>query len=191
MTLLELAAVLLGLVNITLLVRRSIWNFPFGIAMVTAYLVIFWRQRLYAEAGLQVFFVVVQIYGWRLWARAGGIDTAVAVRSLGTGARIACLGFVALGTVALGWSLGRFTDAAAPYPDAAIAAGSIAAQLLLAYRRIENWALWIAIDAGAIALFITRGLTLTAGLYAAFLALSAVGLVQWKRAMASQRESDA
>src|SRR5687768_4650535 len=80
---LELAAVALGLANIVLLVRRSIWNYPFGMAMVSLYAVIFFRARLYGEAGLQGFFFVVNAYGWWLWARAGGLERAVAVRWLG------------------------------------------------------------------------------------------------------------
>jgi nicotinamide mononucleotide transporter len=74
-----------------------------------------------------------------------------------------------------------------PYPDAAIAAASVAAQFLLSFRRIENWFLWIAIDTGAIALYIARDLQLTAGLYAAFLVLSVLGLREWDKAAGKAR----
>lgn len=187
----EIAAVCLGLVQIALLVRRSIWNFPVAIAMVSLYFVIFSEQRLYAEAGLQIFFAVVNVYGWWLWRRAGGESHPVAVGWMGWPARLSWLAFVVLGTVALGAALDRWTDAALPYPDAAIAAASIAAQFLLSFRRIENWLLWIVIDIGAIGLYIMRDLTLTAGLYAAFLVLSVLGLVEWRKALQDQRESAA
>lgn len=186
---LEPVAVVFGLANIILLVRRSIWNFPFAIAMVSLYAVIFFDQRLYAEAGLQVFFAIVNICGWWLWRRAGGAEERVAVAWLGWPARLAWLCFIAALTIALGTMLERLTDAAMPYPDAAIAAASIAAQILLSFRRIENWLLWIAIDAGAIALYIERGLALTAALYAAFLVLSVLGLREW--AKAGKREIEA
>ena len=65
---LEIVAVVLGMANIGLLVRRSIWNYPFGMAMVALYFVIFGEARLYGEAGLQVFFFVMQGWGWWLWA---------------------------------------------------------------------------------------------------------------------------
>jgi nicotinamide mononucleotide transporter len=73
----------------------------------------------------------------------------------------------------------QFTNAALPYADSAIAGASVAAQILLAYRRIENWVLWIAIDVVAIALYINRGLYPTAGLYGGFLVLSLIGLKEW------------
>lgn len=175
----EIAAVALGLANINLLVRRSIWNFPFGIAMVSLYAVIFWDARLYAEAGLQIFFAVVNVYGWLLWARAGGAIERVPVCWLGWPARAAWVVFIGVATLALGTAMHRLTNAAMPYPDAAIAAASVAAQFLLSFRRIENWVLWIVIDIGAIGLYISRDLHLTAGLYAAFLVLSVLGLREW------------
>jgi nicotinamide mononucleotide transporter len=182
---LEIIAVGLGLANIVLLVRRNIWNFPFGIAMVALYAVIFFQARLYAEAGLQVFFAVVQFYGWSLWLRAGGVAEAVEVRWLDWPSRAGWLVAIAVMAAALGTAMDRYTDAAAPYPDATIAAGSIAAQFLLSFRRIENWMLWIAIDIGAIGLYITRDLHLTAGLYCVFLVLSVLGLREWSRAASS------
>lgn len=179
---LEPFAVALGLANIVLLVRRSIWNFAFGIAMVSLYAVIFFDAQLYAETGLQVFFAIVQAYGWFLWVRAGGADQQVTVGWLEWEERWRWLIAVVILAGALGTSLDRFTDAAAPYPDAAIASASVAAQFLLSFRRVENWVLWIAIDIGAIALYTTRDLHLTAGLYCVFLVLSVLGLREWIRA---------
>ena len=183
---LELVAVAFGLANIVLLVRRSIWNFPFGIAMVSLYAMIFFEKRLYGEAGLQVFFAVVQAYGWALWARAGGAEEPVAVTWLGWRARALWLAAIVALALVLGTFMRRLTDAAMPYPDAFVTSASIAAQFLLSYRRVENWILWIVIDAGAIALYILRDLHLTAGLYGAFLVLSVLGLREWIR-VAPQR----
>ncbi|MCP5395442.1 MAG: nicotinamide mononucleotide transporter [Sphingomonadaceae bacterium] len=179
---LEIIAVVLGLANIGLLVRRSIWNYPFGMAMVTLYALIFWEAKLYGEAGLQGFFFVVQGWGWYLWARAGGLEHAVVVRWMGWGARVAALAAVAVVTLLLGTAMHRLTDAAMPFADAAITGASVVAQILLSIRRIENWLLWIAIDLGAIALYIQRDLHLTAGLYVAFLVLSVMGLREWIKA---------
>ncbi len=65
----EIVAVLLGLINISLLIRRSIWNFPVGMVMVTLYGYIFLQEKLYSGAILQIFFFTMQIYGWLYWAK--------------------------------------------------------------------------------------------------------------------------
>lgn len=179
---LEIIAVLLGIANVGLLVFRSIWNYPFGLAMVALYFVIFREARLYGEAGLQVFFFAVQGWGWYLWARAGGLSRSVQVEWMGWRARLAALALVAASSIGIGWTMARFTDAAMPYADATIAGASVVAQVLLAMRRVENWALWIAIDVLSIGVYLMRGLNLTAGLYVVFLVLAAAGLAQWARA---------
>lgn len=179
---LEMIAVALGLANVGLLVRRSIWNYPFGMAMVALYLVIFWQARLYGEAGSQVFFFVVQGWGWWLWARAGGLAQMVTVEWMGWRARTASLALVAASSLVIGWAMARFTDAALPYADAAIAGASVVAQVLLAMRRVENWALWIAIDVLSVWVYVARELYLTAGLYVVFLGMAIAGLITWARA---------
>jgi nicotinamide mononucleotide transporter len=179
---LEWAAMALGLVNIALLVFRSVWNFAFGIASVAIYVFVFWETRLYAESGLQVFFVIAQLWGWYLWRKIGGDDSRVPVRWLDWNSRIVWLAMTAALSLNLGWVLHRFTDAAMPYADSAIAGASVAAQILLAYRRIENWVLWIVIDIGAVLLYIDRGLYPTAGLYGGMLVMSLFGLKEWVEA---------
>ncbi|AOL93048.1 nicotinamide riboside transporter PnuC [Porphyrobacter sp. LM 6] len=182
---LEIIAVVLGLANIGLLVRRSIWNYPFGMAMVALYFVIFHDARLYGEAWLQVFFFVVQGWGWWLWARAGGLSRSVQVEWMGWHARAGSLVLVAGSSIGIGWAMARWTDAVLPYADATIAGASVVAQVLLAMRRVENWALWIAIDVLSVAVYINRELYFTAGLYVAFLVLATAGLIAWAKAARS------
>jgi nicotinamide mononucleotide transporter len=179
---LEIIAVALGIANIALLVRRSIWNYPFGMAMVALYLVIFWDARLYGEAALQVFFFVVQGWGWWLWARAGGLAQLVEVSWMDWPARLAALVLAAGSSLGIGWAMATFTDAALPYADAAIAGASVIAQVLLAMRRVENWVLWIAVDVLAVGVYLDRALYLTAGLYVVFLGFASAGLIAWARA---------
>lgn len=178
----EIAAVLLGLANIALLIRRSIWNYPFGLAMVTLYAVIFFETKLYADAGLQVFFFAIQIYGWMNWRRARDGEGLVIVRRIGPRAGV----YVALalaGTGALGLAMDRLTDATHPFWDAAIAALSVVAQVMMAKRFLENWLVWIVVDALAIGLFRVKGLEPTAALYAIFLGMCVFGYFGWRRSL--------
>jgi len=179
---LEIAGFILGFINIVLLIRRSVWNFPVAMAMVTCVGIVLAEARLYAEAGLQVFFFVVNAWGWWLWARAKGGDEEVPVRWMGWPARIVWAAITAVGSIALGLTLSRYTNAALPMADSAVTGMSVAAQLLLSFRRIENWVLWVVIDVVSIALYVIRDLHLLALLYAAFLVLSVIGLREWTRA---------
>ncbi len=176
---LEWVAAGLGVVNIALLVFRSVWNFAFGIASVTLYILIFWEKKLYAESGLQGFFVLAQIWGWVLWARAGGDDNRVPVRWLDWRSQTVWVMVTAALSLNLGWVMHRFTDAAMPFADAGIAGASVVAQILLGLRRVENWILWVLIDIAAITLYIDRGLYPTAGLYGGMLVMSLFGLKEW------------
>jgi nicotinamide mononucleotide transporter len=178
---LEIAAVLLGIANIVLLIRRSIWNYAFGILMVLLYFEIFREARLYSDMGLQLFFVVVNLWGCWAWARAGGMGGPVAVERMDWPERLGWIVAVAVATALWGWVMMRFTDAAAPWWDAGVAMGSVAAQILLARRKIENWIGWIVVDILAIGLYWSRDLHLTAGLYGLFLVLSIVGLFEWRK----------
>nr|WP_217352769.1 nicotinamide riboside transporter PnuC [Sphingomonas sp. ID1715] len=174
----------LGVINIVLIVRRSVWNYPFGIAMVciSAWLFVQPDVRLYSDALLQLFFFVVQIYGWWHWARAQAEAGEIVVETLAPGQRAAVLAAIAVSTLGWGALMHHFTSAALPWWDAFIAMASVAAQLLMARRYLENWILWIAVDAVAIGVYAAKGLMLLALLYLLFLILSAVGLASWRRA---------
>lgn len=182
MTWIEAIAFALGVANVTLVVRRSVWNYPFALAMVALYAVVFHDARLYSDMLLQGFFFAVNIYGWIAWranrARAGEIM----VETMASASRLRwAIGCVVAAAV---WGAGmhRFTDASYPWWDAGIAVVSIAAQVLMAQRKLENWLLWIAVDIASIGLYAAKGLMLTMILYAVFLGLATWGLIDWARA---------
>ncbi|VVT19621.1 Nicotinamide mononucleotide transporter [Sphingomonas sp. EC-HK361] len=179
---LEITAFLLGVANVALVVKRSIWNYPFALAMVALYAVIFSDAKLYSDALLQVFFFVVNLYGWWSWARARADAGIIVVEQMSGAERVAWVAGITIAAGAWGSMMHRLTDASYPWWDAAIAAASIAAQILLARRKIENWLLWIAVDIAAIGLYAAKSLWLTAVLYVIFLGLSVWGLVDWRAA---------
>lgn len=178
----EILAALLVLVNIALVAKRSVWNYPFGIAAVALYGVVFLEAKLYSDMLLQGFFLVLNLYGWINWRRSRADAGEVVVLTLGWPARAAWLAGCALAIWGWGALMHRFTDAAAPWWDAGVAITSVAAQLLLARRYLENWVLWIAVDVIAVPLFAARGLWLTAGVYVVLLGLAIGGAIGWHRA---------
>lgn len=182
MSILEWFAAILGLICVALVVRRSILNYAFGIASTALYFWVFFGAKLYSDALLQLFFVAVNAYGWINWRRAQAKFGDVAVELLSPAARWR---WAAAGIAAwIGWGslMHRFTDASYPWPDAGIAIASVAAQILMAQRKLENWVLWIAVDLAAIPLFAAKALWVTTALYALYLALAVAGLAGWHRA---------
>lgn len=182
MGLTEWIAAGLGVATVALVVRRSVWNYPFALAMVTLYFFVFFEAKLYSDALLQIFFFAINVYGWRNWLRSRHEAGEVVVTMLAARQRWLWGAATLAASLAWGLAMAAFTDAAAPIPDAIVAGFSVSAQLLLAMRRLENWVLWILVDLIAIPLYFSRGLYPTAALYGLFLALAVAGLVAWHRA---------
>jgi len=178
----EVAGALLGLIQIWLLVRRSVWNFPVAMAMVSLIGFTLFAARLYSEAGLQAFFFVVNLIGWYQWSGVEDDAHHVPVGWMTWPSRAAWAAITVLLSLSLGWVMHRFTNAALPFADSAVTGASIAAQLLLNFRKIENWVLWVLIDVVSIGLYLYRDLHFLAALYVAFLVISVIGLRQWTMA---------
>lgn len=182
MSSLEWIATVLGIACVALAAARSVWTFPVAIGSVVLFGIVVFEARLYSDAALQGFFVAANLYGWMQWRRARGARGEVAVTVMRPAARLRWAAATAAGWAAGGGAMHGLTDAAYPWWDAGVAAASVAAQLLMARRYIENWWLWIAVDLASIPLYLVRGLYLFAGLYLVYLALAVAGLVSWQAA---------
>ncbi len=184
---LETVAFLLGIANIILLIRRSIWNYPVGIVMVSLYAWVFFKAHLYSDALLQPFFFVVQFVGWYQWLRHREPDGNLIIESSSTRERLTYVGVTALGALLLGSVMKRWTPASFPFWDASVASASVVAQLLLTWRRIENWLWWIGANCISIVVYPLKGLYLSSALYVFFMIMSSLGFVSWRKQLRAQR----
>jgi nicotinamide mononucleotide transporter len=177
----EIVAALLSLLTVMLVMMRSIWNYPFGIAGALLYLHVFYSAKLYSDALLQIYFVILQLYGWWNWTRHRDSSGLAIVERLDARGQLQTALGVALITLALGFGMSRYTDAALPWWDAAIAGLSVVAQILQSLRKLENWLLWIATNIIAIGVYFTKALYPTTILYIILLGLAVVGLQTWRK----------
>lgn len=182
MSLIEWIAAALGLVCVALAVRRSMWNYAFGVASTGLLAFVVFDARLYSQALLQLFFVAINAYGFVSWRRVKAASGAVIVERMTLRETLGWLGAGVLAIILWGVAMDRLTDAAQPLADAAVAVMSVAAQLLMARRKLENWLLWIAVDIASIPLFLAQGLPIVAALYVVYLMLAIWGYIDWRRA---------
>ncbi len=173
-------AAALAMVAANLRVHPVAW--PLAIVSSLAYALLFADSLLFGEAGLQLFFVAVSLWGWWQWLAgtdAGGAPLVVhrlSRRGLALAAAATLLAWPLLALL-----LERATDSTVPWADAAATVASVTAQVLLGRKVIENWPLWFGINVFSVGLFAYKGLVLTTLLYALFALLSLVGWGAWRR----------
>lgn len=189
MSWIEIVAVFFSLLCIVLAMYKHILNWPAGIIGVSAYFLLFYEIKLYADMVLQLVFVVQGLYGWYNWNQDKNKEEKITASFLSNGKRL-FYGFLVI-AFACGWAwmLMQYTDASTPYADALAATVSLAANWLMARKKIENWILWITADVIYIALFCYKELYLSSGIYAVFLLLSVKGLINWSQQNAIKKDS--
>ena len=187
----ELLGFLTGGVCVWLTVRGHIANFGVGIANSAFFLVLFASARLWADASLQIVYIVLGFVGWWQWhamRRIGGATGSVAkVENAGRTELAGAVAFVVAGTVVL-WPALRGLGDSAPFLDALTTCLSLAAQWLLNAKRLQTWWFWIAADCIYVPLYLSRGLVLTALVYLLFLGLCVAGLRSWTAAARTRPE---
>lgn len=188
-TWLEMAAFALSLAMVRCNMRLLHWGWPLGIAASVLYGVFFANGKLYGEAGLQVVFVLVSVWGWAQWLRGQASNgPALPVRRLSPQQRW-CAGLAGTGLVAVvGGFLLRFTDSELPWADAVPTGLSVLGQVLLGRKFIENWLIWLIVNLLSCALFTYKGWWLTVLLYAIFAGLSVLGWRAWAAKLENQAQ---
>ncbi len=180
---LESAGVVSGVLGVWLTIRQNLWCWPVGLVNVSLYAVVFFRARLYADVGLQGVFFVLCALGWWRWLHPGASRKELPVTRL-VSQEAAWLAVAGLSAgLGMGHFFATYTDAALPYWDSTTVAMSLVAQWLLTRKVLENWHLWIVADVLMVGIYLAKGLTATAGLYALYTLLAVQGLREWRRSL--------
>ena len=192
MQLLEYFGVLTGLLYLFLEIRqhRAMWVVGFLTSLV--YVFVFFFSKIYADMGLNIYYVAISIYGFWQWTRKSGTGTsgtgeaaasqeAILYRNM-TPRLFAGISFAILALFALlYYVLHHFTDSPIPVGDAFTTAVGIVATWMLARRIIEHWIFWIIVNCVSVYLYYLRGLYPTMFLYICYAVLAAIGLYTWKK----------
>ncbi|MGY3054870.1 nicotinamide mononucleotide transporter [Pedobacter sp. UYEF25] len=184
---LEWCGVFTGILCVYLAAKNVIWNWPFAIISVTIYIFIFFEAKLYADTGLQFYFLAMNIYGWYYWSKERKHTvqprTISSIKPKELLISLLCVIFFTLG---LGFYLHHKTDAASPYLDSFCTTISLIAQVFLARKVLQNWLMWVFVDLIYIGLYIYKGLYATSLMYAIYTYIAAMGYLEWKKTYREQ-----
>jgi nicotinamide mononucleotide transporter len=177
----ELIGASISALAVWLTARRRPWCWPIGLVSVLIYAWIFIDAKLYSDALLQGAFAVMIVYGWVRWMQHLDDQGRVQLAPLPFRHALQHVSVGALGALALGFAMHRWTDAALPWLDAALTAFSLVAQWWQGRRHIAAWWLWITVDVLYVGEYVYKSLLITAVLYVAFIVLAVIGLRAWRR----------
>jgi nicotinamide mononucleotide transporter len=184
----EIFGVVTGIVYVILEVKQNRLLWPLGIITSAAYVYIFFTGQFYADMGLQVYYVLISIYGWYFWSRGGTKaekEELPVVRI--TRQQLILLFLTFIGSwVGIYFLLANYTDSTVPLGDSFTTALAIVATWMLTRKIIEQWFLWIIANVVSIGLYIYKGLYPTVILYAVYAGMAVYGYLEWKRSMLKQ-----
>jgi len=179
----EATAVVLAIFYLLLAVKENILCWYFAFASTAIYTVLFWDVSLLMESGLNVYYMVMAVYGWYQWTHGGGNggDQALAVRAMTGRQHGTVIAVIVILSVGSGYMLSEHSQAAWPYVDSFTTWASVITTYLVAQKYLQNWLYWIVIDAVSVPLYIDRGLNLTALLFVAYIIIAVFGYISWRR----------
>lgn len=179
---LQIVGVALGLLYLWLEYRANIWLWVVGAIMPCVHCALYYQSGLYADCAMQGYYIAAGIYGLIAWL-VGHKRKENKLQISHTPVRLALpliAVYVALHT-AIYFLLVRFTDSSVPFWDAMTTAMSMVAMWMLSRKYIEQWLVWLAVDAITVGLYVYKGIPLTAGLYALYTALAVAGYLRWRK----------
>lgn len=177
----EHLAVVLAIAYLLLAVKESIWCWYCAFASTAIYTLLFWQVSLLMESALNVYYLVMAVYGWHEWRRGGKKHQGLQINRWPMKMHLMVISVVLLASTASGYLLQRHTSAALPYIDSFTTWGSVITTFMVARKVLENWLYWIVIDSVSIFLYLNRGLELTALLFAGYVVIVIFGFYRWKQ----------
>ena len=177
----EAIAVLFGMASVVLANRNHVWLYPTGIISTVIYIWLMTKVGLYAESLLNLYYLIMSIYGWVLWNKHKESENPKAIsHNTRQDWQITFL-ISGIGWCLLYFVLSKFTDSDVPVWDAIVSATAWAGMWLLAKHKIENWILLNISNAIAIPLYIHKGIPFTSFLTLFLFIVAIFGYFRWKK----------
>lgn len=192
MNYLELFGTLVGLAYLILEYCASIYLWPVSIIMPAIYLVIYYQAGLYADFGINVYYLIASIYGWIVWrwgkkhSDTHPTGKGTSITSMPCKMYLPLAGVFMLCWLAIAWILMTWTDSNVPWTGSFTTALSAVAMWMLARKYVEQWGAWMLVDWVCCGLYIYKELYFTSSLYGIYAIAAIFGWRKWRKLMADE-----
>jgi len=180
----ELLAVILAIAYLLLAVRENILCWYFAFVSTAIYTVLFWDVSLLMDSALNVYYMIMAVFGWYQWTHGATAKSEqahrLAVNSMSNRQHGFVISAVTVLSLVSGYLLSEHSDAAWPYVDSFTTWASVVTTYLVTRKYLQNWLYWIVIDVVSVPLYIDRGLNLTAMLFVAYIVIAVFGYFSWR-----------
>ena len=188
---LDITTTVLGLAYILLEYKASIWMWAVGFAMQALGIVLYYQKGLYADCGMEFYYLAMTVYGYWRWVNSSpklgevrrGLNGGLSIRHFPKRLVLPWLLLIAMVWGIIYWLLVTFTNSTGPLADSFTTALSIVGIWALAHKYLEQWFIWIAVDVVTCALYFYKDIPLKASLYALYVVIAVFGYIKWRRMM--------
>ncbi len=178
----EALAAILAIIYLLLAVQQDVKCWSAAILSSSLYFYVMYSAGLYMEAYLQIFYIIMAIYGWSQWYNPKSEEQVFVVRTWKINQHFLAIFLIVIMAYLSGSLLNIYTNAAFPFIDSLTTWGAIFATYMVAKKLLENWVYWFVIDSISVMLFMSRGLILTSLLFFIYLFIIYFGYKKWTKA---------
>jgi len=192
----EILGAISGLLYLYFAIRQKIWLWPLGLITSAVYVYVFFITQFYADMGLNIYYVVISIYGWYNWLYGKGNQKkdTLCISTLTRKLVVILLIITACIYVVLVYMLKKLPEllnvevSELLYWDAFTTAASIVATWMLARKIIQHWLIWIVVDAVSLGLYVYKGMYPTVVLFLVYTLMAFKGYIEWKKEIQTEKE---
>jgi len=180
---LEVTAILFGLLSVWFAKKDNIWVFPTGIINTAIYVYLLWKWSLLGDMMINFYYVVMSVYGWYHWTRKKEDVVEFPISRMTLPEKkwsLVIFVLTLLFVVAVYTFFDKFTHWTS-YVDTLVTGIFFVGMWLMAKRKIENWILWIVGDIISIPMYYVKGYSFTSIQYLIFTLIAVFGYLEWKR----------
>ena len=181
---LDIVTTVLGLAYILLEYKASVWMWLVGFLMQALGIVLYYQKGLYADCGMEFYYLAMTIYGWWRWIKPkADSQKPIAISYFPRHLILPWLLIIAVVWAVIYWLLVTFTNSNVPLADSFTTALSIVGIWALAHKYLEQWFIWIAVDVVTCILYFYKDIPFKASLYALYVVIAIAGWFKWRKMM--------
>ena len=183
MTSWEMLAVILSVIYLFLAIKQNLWCWAAAFVSTFIYSILFFDASLLMDSALNIFYLIMAIYGWYSWKYANGLayHEKLRITTYGLIKNLKIIALLISTSLILGFYMANYTSADFAYLDTFTTIFAVFATYLLTKKVLENWLYWIIIDAVSIYIYINKGFYLTAILFVIYTILAYIAYREWKK----------